>query len=692
MSFDLTRLNRYMPDEATDEYIADGVVNSYAPVTAISTNSITIDGNKKIVGDHKQFTVGTEIFIHVSGSRNGTSKTHLGYWVFAVILSVSGNVLTIDRDITGTIPARILSDYYIQALTVPFFTATANNPIQNAIAPPAFDVDKMCGGVLVIKAQNLYLTDHYINLKDRGIPPANKSLRPWFAYEQQGMLDTDPYAGWENAMLEHRLPLNSGDGAALIYVSDSGSITNPGRMGNGVARGVRFCRGASDSPNLPANVTNIGGSTMLIIGRVRKADAYYLDWACKYRSTSSELGQGLGARMFVTQTMSSINMNDGGLYAHLLCKADLPSALRLRNTFGDGSFGNVTDVTTAKKQMNNYALITTTSDQTTFNTKKISYTRKTTTGLAPIRAGALVLVMVFNSVNYNTLSTTLANVLSDDGSTLTLDKNIPLGLNRTGMIISVPQFKNFTFNDSHSATPKYNNGVGGIYAIAVSGTCDLRGGQITVAGKGGAPLNVKDPSLIERPDILTLGTGNGSIFILAKNLTMDTDTKLGILNTGNKLGGRGSNGSVTNGKINSSAGVGGGGYRGKSVTDSSNLGGYGGGGGTGVHTGGYCSSGTHDADVSLGYSTFGGQGAHLMIIADKITNFNINAIATGGIGHLSGDHGGAGYGGGGAGDGAGGGYRGGGAGNFASGGSAGYAFIYCNTAVNQITDGIILPE
>ena len=296
MSFDLTRLNRYLSEDATDEYIANGVVNSYAPVTAISTNAITIDGNKKKVGDHKQFTVGTEIFIHVSGSRDGTKKTYLGYWAFAVILAVSGNVLTIDRDITGTIPARIVSDYYLQALTVPFFTATKDNPIQNAIAPPAFDVDKMCGGILVIKAQNLYLTDHYINLANRGIPTTHKNLRPWFAYEQQGMLDTDPYAGWENAMLEHRLPLNSGDGAALVYVSDSGSITNPGRMGNSVARGVRFCRGASDSPNLPNNVTNIGGSTMLIIGRVRKADAYYLDWACKYRSTSSELGQGLGAR------------------------------------------------------------------------------------------------------------------------------------------------------------------------------------------------------------------------------------------------------------------------------------------------------------------------------------------------------------------------------------------------------------
>lgn len=81
-----------------------------------------------------------------------------------------------------------------------------------------------------------------------------------------------------------------------------------------------------------------------------------------------------------------------------------------------------------------------------------------------------------------------------------------------------------------------------------------------------------------------------------------------------------------------------------------------------------------------------------MIIADTITGFNQAAISTGGRGSLGGYYSGAGYGG--TGSAGAGGYNGGGSGGLGGvveggGGSSGWAFIYCNKAVNQdITDTV----
>lgn len=401
------------------------------------------------------------------------------------------------------------------------------------------------------------------------------------------------------------------------------------RVGNSVAKGVRYCRGASDSINLPANVTNIGGSTVIEISAARTADIDYPNHCKKYRSTSSTLGQGLGARMFVTNNISKVNSNDGGLYSHMKTHTStFPSNLRLTNTFGNGSFGNCSG-TAATKQMNNYALVTNTSTSASFQTKKLSYAKKTVTGLAPIAANALVLVEVFNTNSWHTVSTTLCNVLADDGAAVTVDKNITLGSNLQAMIISIPQFKNFTLNDTNYATPKYNDGIGGIFAIAVSNLCDLSAGCIRTSLRGGVPINTTDQSLVERHDVLTLGSGLGSILIIANKLTMNTDTRLGLTadNHGNKLGGRGMNGSVSGGSIATSLGAKGGGYRGVSADD--NTGGYGGAGGSGYHKGGFIGNGTFDADINA--TLWGQMGAHLMIIADTIDGFNINATLTSGM-------------------------------------------------------------
>lgn len=85
---------------------------------------------------------------------------------------------------------------------------------------------------------------------------------------------------------------------------------------------------------------------------------------------------------------------------------------------------------------------------------------------------------------------------------------------------------------------------------------------------------------------------------------------------GNKLGGRGGNGTVSGSVANMSAGAKGGGYRGANA--GSNIGGSGNAGGTGGHKGGYFSSGTRDADIA-NTGSYAYQGAHLMIIADTIS-------------------------------------------------------------------------
>lgn len=187
------------------------------------------------------------------------------------------------------------------------------------------------------------------------------------------------------------------------------------------------------------------------------------------------------------------------------------------------------------------------------------------------------------------------------------------------MVVSIPQFNNFTMSASYpnDRTPAFDGKVGGFFAIAVNGTCNLVNGKIDlrtdVAASKADSITTHSPTLNERSSLLSLGQGLGSALILARNLTMSANTRLGGLNSGAQLGGCGFTASAT---------VEGGGYRGHDSANGSALGGHGGAGGHGNANGGYLSNGDSNSGLSQGR-----QGAHVLIIADTITDFNIAALS-----------------------------------------------------------------
>ena len=668
-----------------------GNVNSYAKITGISDTTITINDTTKITGAYETFTTGAEILIHVSATTSSSYKTYLGKWGVAKITGVNSNVLTLSTNPTAIIPASEIGRYHVQAITIAQFESlTLNTGMQ--IVPPMFSASTFIGGITAFKcADTLTFNGGHINLTERGIPVASKALRPLFAQESSGTLDTDTYSGWENSVTVDRFLLNSGDGAAFI-VAKSLTCNSSSRIGNINLHGAQFCRGASDSVgSMPAGATNVGGSTILIAAET--ISNFTPSIISKYRLAESSAGQGLCRAYIASETKLT---NDEGLYAYD-CVSN-PGRIQNLNIkdFGDGSFGDLTNPTS---QLNNYARITALSS----DRKTLTYTGKTTAGLAQIAVGSLVMIQVNHKNSSNTAETgrfVLAKVLADTGTKLTINTPAPdVSPSTYAMqIVSIPQCSSFKLANAHNTTPKFDGSIGGIFAIAVKGTCNLSAGKINVEAKGGGSAyganGLKVIGNAQMSDRLPIGAGHGSVFILAQSLTMDTSTRIGATYSGATRGGA----SPTHA---------GGGYHGKMYTaDKKGVKGTFGSGAAGGtspynHNGGYGSN-SSDGDP---------QGAHVFIMADTISGFNQAAISTGGQGgwlgssNTKGSSGGAGYGGGGGkGDNTeagGGGYNGGGGGSNCSatnyttkhwasgGGASGWAFVYCNTAVNQTTTNTI---
>ncbi|MBQ7454249.1 MAG: hypothetical protein IJS69_04280, partial [Selenomonadaceae bacterium] len=459
-----------------------GTLSSYARVVAISGNQVTINSNTSMQFDgvYGKFEVGADVLFHVTATASATYKKYLGCYCVATITAVNGYTLTLDKDVTKVIPASEFGRYYVQLISFARFESlNLKSGVQ--IVPPAYSTTNFYGGIVAIKVfGDMTLSGGHINLTDRGIPVSATSIRPLTTQETNGTLDTDKYSGWENAQTKDRFLLNCGDGAAFILVygtlNRSGSAS---RIGNPSTYGVQCCRGASDSVSIgtkPENITNVGGSTILIAAKNFSNFAPAL--IAKYRSTSSATGQGLCRAYIASDTTLG---NDEGLYSYdCIANKGTISEINIRS-FGTGEFGTCN--TTA--QLNNYAQITLLSP----DCKTVTYTGKTTNGIAKIQKGALVMLhasqKAYAGTDTNPGKFTLAHVLEDTGSTLKLDFPAP-NLDPTKyvmQVVSIPQYSSFAQNNS--ATLKFNGVKGGIFAVAVNGTCDLTGKQILVEAKGG---------------------------------------------------------------------------------------------------------------------------------------------------------------------------------------------------------------
>lgn len=679
MSFNLENVYRFGDGEIGDVSISDGAydkINSYARVTAAEGNTITIDLENVFAGDFEKFVAGNTILIHVSSA--STETQYLGKYLVAEIQLVDRSILTLDKSLADILPASDFNYYSVQAVTFANFDCL---DLQEGaiLTPPPFNPFKLYGGILAIKCfDTLKFSGGVINLKDCGIPANRKHLlRPLTEQETEknGQLDVAKFAGYENHLTAERFLINAGDGAAFIVAKNLVCNKNS-RIGNPETHGAQYCRGAKDSVGVkPSNITNIGGSSILIAAE--NITNFAPEMIAKYRDAASEEGAGLARCYIASETKLP---NDEGLYCFDCLNDNLRAQKKIGvKNFGDGSFGNLENPTTP---LNNYAHISSISQ----NGYKLNYTDKTLNGLSPLVEGALVLVQVIQKKKFEHAGDiTLAKILRDTGTSFILDFPAPnVSLDEYSMqIISIPQFKKFAERENYKYTPPFDGEKGGVLAVAASSELNICGGKLNVENKGGAPAygreGLKTIGNAQLSTKLPLGEGHGSVFLLAKNLIMDDNSRIGATYSGTNsaefFGG------------DSSDGKQGGGYSvgNRTSTDSHDSGGYILGGAslsddadgtanlsaehynflTGFNNkklaGGFGSNG-----AQVGKFKGGSQGAHIVVIADRIDGFTTNALSTGGEGGhglKNGGNGSAGYGGG---------------GSTSSGGSSGWAFVYVN--------------
>lgn len=736
MSFDLSAAGGWgsgaLGDVTDPTGVPTGVINSYYLVESFSGSTFVVANPATAInGMYKNLKnaddlVGEEFLIHAFAATNGpTSNPQLGKWRVVKIISVDYEttpaVFTTDKDLSDLNS----NAYFWQAVWIPHFASLTLTSGDIKPYNPNVKINlRTPGGVLALKCfGTLTLNGGHINLADCGLPTDTaETFRP-LSTQEGHLKDTQLYAGCENSITKDKLLLNCGDGACFIVAKKIVTQASS-RIGNTDIPGVQYCRGSADSKATHSG-TIVGGSSILI------ACSTWPDFKpaniAKYRNPASEAGRGLARAYIATYNLLSAIRPDEGLYAldAVKNKTRLSNALNIRS-FGNGSAGSYTE--TSATQYNSYAKITSvSSDFKTFGVSVVS------TGAFDFANSKLVMIHQLqksSGADVNSGFFTLARITSYNGSSITVDTPFEIDLNKYyGQIILIPEFVNLTPAATNNKTLAWSDGVGGIFAVAVSGTLNLSSKKINLQGKG-THKNISN-ALVGNNFMrsrLFIGQGHGTAFILANNITMNSSTRIGADYSGASFGGKA--------VIKSSGAFGGeGGYAGYDGTtvdpdntgnQSLGTGGWGGGGGANVdgNNGGWFGNAPKfDYYTVDKYSApYGCQGAHMLIIADTISGFCLDAISTGGSpgstytgvsGYTpDGTAGGAGYGGGGAYNGrevlgrwnfgGAGGYRGGGAGTgnqspayqsqgveFGGGGAAGAAFVYCNNVVNQSTTGIV---
>ena len=778
MAFDLDSIGGFSTDTSTTVTMPGGAAVDRAFNVAFDTGSETGSGTTNTIFTNRcwvklgnnaaqentdasssdfNLNVGDQLFIHNVALKNTSTSdaaiiAALGNWQFAKVQSVtthpSSRTFTLDRDVTLD-----LDNFYVQAVVIQQYQSLTISGVWYGFE---YNSAHRLGGVRIVKANYFFLqtstTGTGIDLRGCGMPASLAAERPLLAHERLGTNDTDYLSGFENSYAPNNFTLNVGDGAFMLitqhlYYSDfirlepepdpepedqgkeeaNAAVANdtdpPPTIGNLACAGVPYCRGAADSPNVPSGVTNVGGSTIVIVAQDIQDDLHMgsaLRVALpkifgKYRTGTADdgLGKGLGRAYLAVPYIKLSQYGDGtsinsdeGLYALDIFNSVtsngnaynyLYSPLNVKY-FGHGvKAGNwLIPATMLNHIENRFAQVTSYSKSSRTLTLGNKYE---TDGLPEFAVGTLVMVHeAFSNDAIYDGDFFLARITAVSGDTITLDYFSGVFADTTTatytQVITIPEYEGLTVEGTITCpgyTPSY--GYGGICAIAVKNTLDLRGGKVDVTGKG---TGYDSSALFGRANAydgnafmatrLPIGQGHGSVFILANNILMDENTRIGATYSGNAYGGQ------TKSNTSSYAG---GGYHGGGGT----RGGYGGGGGTDALAN---SGGWHGNAPDASSENGGRQGAHIFIVANKITGFNLAAISTGGENAISGQGGGAGYGGGGnpalfnEASGGGGGFQGGGSGASYNGtiyngcgGSAGACFIYCNEYEYANFDGIL---
>lgn len=633
-----------------------GQINSYANVTALSGSTVTI--GTPSAGIYETFAAGKEIMLHVSAVASGSDTTYLGNYLIATITAVNGSTLTLSKDVSGLVASASFANYQVQAVTVAQFD-TLN--LTGTLTPLAYSATNKYGGILAFKCKTAFNVSGSaaLNLVGKGIPTANIALRP--ATAQEG---TAAQIGWENHIAARKLYLNCPDGAVFIAAKASNCSGTAARIG-GTAAGVAFYPYNSGT----SNTAVMGGPAILWASQTISG----FTPSIISKSSSNTSGKGLGRCYIATESKLPA---DEGLYA-LDCISNPArlSAMGIKD-FGTGTLGTVL---TLSGQVNSYAPVTAISS----DGKTITIGSKYEGAYERFTAGSRIMFHVSKQTGTDNAllgKFILANILSVSGSSVVLDAAVTNVVPTTVLgsykcqLITVAQFDTLANSAAYTGAKAYDDGTGcgGVLALAAKTTMDLSGGVINMEGKG-IPAGTARAAVSwqcsgHQGDCLPLSQGNGAVLLIAKSLTVNADSRIGSTVSGASYAGTGGSG-VSGTAAAGILGTGGTGTNG----DFSTVGGNG--GVVGV-------AGIAGGNASYDGGTGGASGASIFIVADTLTTFSINVIASGGYG----GGGGAGYGSASGGANGGAGYGGGGGGaNGASssagggGGGAGSCFIYCNT-------------
>ena len=694
---------------------ANTIINNYARIVGCDGSYVTIDptsvkldglitdsnGNAATSGIGDFATVGGNFFlVHVAGYK-GTKDICLarGKWKTVYLRSVSGTTLRLSKSISDLFEGFSIDDLYVQLVSIPNFGDLILNS-GKSITCPQFDYTKGVGGIVAFKCSGeLKFNGGHINLTNAGYKD-NTGWAHGRIYEPEQVYAEDidhirrEAAGWENYRTRYHLPINYPNGA-LYAIVEKMTCHEDSRIGNTSKAGRARSRGT---------VAELSGGCSIMLA-ARTIENWTPSIIAKYNSTSG--GRGLARCYIATETTLP---TDEALYAY--DRISTPERLSKQCGIKDFGTGDRGDCINKNNRFNGFCEVIAVSKSrkilTVGESDKMSY--------YPFKVGGLVMVHLNMGRNIEYAGRfSLARIAAIEVNKITLDRAVLEDVNdwaTTGrvnyrtQIISIPEFKNFTLNDINNKTVAFKStsngyGLGGIFAIAVSDTCDLRGGQIIVehCGGGNATCGYGEKGLnyignAQMCDRLPIGAGHGSVFILANNLIMDKNTRIGASYTGNALGGinYAKGGTTPKHDVYQTFGA----LRTKNAN-----GGYGGADAAGTTKGGQ--SGGYGSNATDGAC----QGAHVFIVANKITGFNLDAISTGGSGSYTpspsgaktSNPGGAGYGGSGGSSGTkdnqrggNGGFIGGGGGcdngDTGGGGSGAFCFVYCNQDTGSNYSGV----
>lgn len=640
------------------------VINSYARISAINRHAIKV---KEIP---EAFSVGDWLLLQVASYSPATFRTDptcaaRGAWIVAKINRIVDDIYYLNKDVSGILRGFDLEALHVQAINLPEYK-NVTIAEGGTLTAPRFalrgDTANQGGGVVAFKCSDtLIFSGGHIDIGRSGFEEVSdygSHGRIRYEYHDQILRAS---AGWENHRTIKHLPINSPGGACFILAKNM-ICHDDSRIGEPVLAGVARQMHTKYNTNY---IDARGGSSILLAAE--NITNFTPDMIAKANpwtnGATTGVEDGWGRCYIATESCLPC---DEGLYAYdrISNPNRLSESFNIKS-FGDGSDGAKTNYTS---QLNNYANITIISS----NRKMIAFAGQTSDGLAKFKVGALVMIHVTQKSNADIAGRfILTKILAIKSNKITVADAIPLEFDPTDycvQIITVPQFTDFTLNKTNSAMINIKNGRGGLVALACSGTCDLSGGQLLSEGKGGAIAYGEEGlnyiSNAQMLDKLPIGQGHGSVFILANNLTMNTSTRIGASYTGNELGGIAGVAHedliddsstwrnytwqrVEGGDSDASAtkGI----YPGDAKENHIRYSLFNGPTTGGTRRGGGCTSllKNYVDDSCIAHGGFGSngqgkedgggkQGAHILIVANKITGFNVAALSTGGQGGQSG--------------------------------------------------------